>query len=150
MADQSHTAETKGHTKPQLPPQPLVFSEDEDLLKSPFETARQDGQSGKNVTNIHEDDTGDGTGGGADNDGNTTPSLGKATLSQGLSTSSSFRIPRSVSRVDSRLAAPLELALSGLERPDGAREARILLPGIDLRHHFGFEDDKEQGDTFGE
>jgi len=131
------TPDAGGTIKPQPPAESSILSHDMDTLKSPFDLAPH-GNNNKAALTVRADDNDSGSRGSRPSIPTNTP------LSPEISTSSSFKIPRSVSRADSRLAAPLELALSGLERPDGKREARILLPGIDLRQHFiGAEESKQ-------
>jgi hypothetical protein len=141
MADK--TGDTR---KPQAPPESLMIPDAVDILKSPFELSPHGNYNNTEPTNNGDGSSSRGGGGGG------TPSLPTSTHpSPELSITSSFKLPRSVSRADSRLAAPLELALNGLERPDGAREARILLPGVDLRQQLGFDGEErynEQGKDF--
>lgn len=46
---------------------------------------------------------------------------------------------RSSSSLDARISLPLERALSQMQRADGARETRTVLPGVDLRSAFGVD-----------
>lgn len=70
-----------------------------------------------------------------------------------LSPTSSQHHQQRISRSTSRLSLPLEFALGSMERPDGAREARTLLPGVDLRHFNlslgGEEQDWTDGEDLG-
>jgi hypothetical protein len=131
-------ADIRGNILPQPHLAPLTIPDAGNTLRSPFELT----PPGNKATALPNN----GADGGGDGGESATPCILTNTLSPELSKASSFKLPRSVSRADSRLAAPLELALSGLERPDGAREARILLPGVDLRQHFGLETEEEGGE----
>jgi hypothetical protein len=134
MTDKTPDAEDT--IKPQPPPGLSMLTDNVDILKTPFDLSPHGNNKAALTVPGNLNDNG---GGGSH------PSIPTNTpLGPEFSSSSSFKIPRSVSRADSRLAAPLELALSGLERPDGAREARILLPGVDLRQHFIGVEEREQ------
>lgn len=63
------------------------------------------------------------------------------------SSASAASVPRSVSSLDPRVSAQLELALSSMRRCDGAREARTLLPGVDLLQHFGMAGDEDNSEN---
>ena len=131
--------------KGQIPPESLTLPGAVNPFKSPFDASVSAVKEAALPAPTTNSDIGGGDGGG-DSLPSTMPSR---SLTPELSTTSSFKLPRSVSRSDSRLAVPLELALNGLERPDGAREARILLPGVDLRQHFGLEKELELTDQLG-
>jgi hypothetical protein len=131
----------KGNTtEPPLQPEALAISADAHEFKSPFNLSPP-GNSSKataaNENNAVSSDGGSGVATAEINNPSTMPS--STPLRPEFSASPSFKIPRSISRAESRLTAPLELALNELERPDGARETRILLPGVDLRQEFGYE-----------
>ena len=56
------------------------------------------------------------------------------------------QVLRSASSLSQRVSGTLDRALSHHERPDGATEARTLLPGVDLRAHLGLVEEGSDDD----
>ena len=73
----------------------------------------------------------------------------EASLTPSTNPSRNSTRPHILTPSTSRLSLPLELALGSMERPDGAREARTLLPGVDLRHFNIALDEDEEGENEG-